>query len=126
MEMTGTEGKKKHININKCAGLSQDWMGGKYLFMSFVQVIPYGGEKTHKQNLPQKLRENPVNIFLVCVFVFVFLASQGILISRNVLPHADFAVLVLMCRGFGGNEVDTLGYTDLNAQIRRPPKTTLT
>ena len=39
-------GKKKHININKVAGLSRDWVGGKNLFMCFfVQVISYGEEK---------------------------------------------------------------------------------
>ena len=47
------QGKKKHININKFAGLSRDWVGAKNLFMCFFRVIPYGGEKTHKQNSPK-------------------------------------------------------------------------
>ena len=38
--------KKKHININKFAGLSQDWGGAKNLFMCFFRVIPYGGKNT--------------------------------------------------------------------------------
>ena len=46
------QGKKKHININKFAGLSRVWVGGKNLFMFFFRVIPHGGEKTHKQNPP--------------------------------------------------------------------------
>ena len=37
--------KEKHININKFAGLSRDWVGAKILFMCFFRVIPYGGEK---------------------------------------------------------------------------------
>ena len=47
------QGKKKHININKFAGLSRDWVGAKILFMCFFRVIPYGGEKHIKQNSPQ-------------------------------------------------------------------------
>ena len=39
------QGKKKHININKFAGLSRDWVGAKNLFMCFFRAIPYGGEK---------------------------------------------------------------------------------
>ena len=39
------QGKKKQININKCAGLSRDWVGGKKLFMCFFRVIPFGGEE---------------------------------------------------------------------------------
>ena len=30
-----TRGKKKHININKFAGLSRDWVGAKNVFMCF-------------------------------------------------------------------------------------------
>ena len=37
-----SQGKKKHININKFAGLSRDWVGAKNLFMCFFRVIPYG------------------------------------------------------------------------------------
>ena len=47
------QGKKKHININKFAGLSWVWVGGKILLMCFFWVIPYGGEKTHKHNPPK-------------------------------------------------------------------------
>ena len=40
------QGKKKHININKFAGLSRDWVGAKNLFSCFFfRVSPYGGEK---------------------------------------------------------------------------------
>ena len=38
--------KKKHINIDKFAGLSRDWVGAKNLFMCFFWVILYGGETT--------------------------------------------------------------------------------
>ena len=56
-----TQGKKKHININKFPGLSRVWVGGKNLFTCFIclcvcvfffRVIPNGGDKTHKQNPP--------------------------------------------------------------------------
>ena len=64
--------RKKHININKFAGLSRDWVGAKKLFMCFFRVIPYGGEKTHKQNspkIPGQSRENFVYVFCsLCVF----------------------------------------------------------
>ena len=30
------QGKKKHININKFAGLSRVWVGGKILFICFL------------------------------------------------------------------------------------------
>ena len=46
------QGKKKHINTNKLGGLSRDRVGGKNVFMYFVQVIPCGG-RTHKQNPPK-------------------------------------------------------------------------
>ena len=66
------QGKKKHININKLAGLSRDWGGAKNLFMCFFRVIPYGGEKTHKQNPPTKSRDNPVKILFTCFVLYVF------------------------------------------------------
>ena len=47
--LTPTKGKQKHININKFAGLSRDWVGAENLFMCSFRVIPCGGEKTHKQ-----------------------------------------------------------------------------
>ena len=69
---SNNQGKDKHININKFAGLSRDWAGGKILFMCFFRVIPYGGEKTHKQNspkIPAQSRENIVYVFFsLCVF----------------------------------------------------------
>ena len=42
----GTQGKKKHSNINKCAGIVPG-MGGcrKFVYVLFFQVIPYRGEK---------------------------------------------------------------------------------
>ena len=67
-----SQGKKKHININKFAGLSRDWVGAKILFMCFFRVIPYGGEKTHKQNSPQNPGTIPwkfcLRVFSLCVF----------------------------------------------------------
>ena len=37
--------KKKHININKFAGLSWDWVGGKNMFMCFFGGSFLAGEK---------------------------------------------------------------------------------
>ena len=67
-----SQGKKKHISINKCAGLSQDWVGVKKLFMCFFRVIPYGGEK-HINKIPPKIpgqsRETSVYAFCsLCIF----------------------------------------------------------
>ena len=66
------QGKKKHININKFAGLSRDWVGAKNVFMCFFRAISYGGEKTHKQNspkIPGQSRGNFVYVFCsLCVF----------------------------------------------------------
>ena len=76
LEKTIIQGKKKHININKFAGLSRDWVGAKNLFMCFFRVIPYGGEKTHKQSPPPKSRDNPVKILFTCFFLCVFFRSQ--------------------------------------------------
>ena len=39
------QGKKKHININKFAGLSRDWVGAKILFMCFFLGSFLMGEK---------------------------------------------------------------------------------
>ena len=67
------QGKKKHININKFAGLSRDWVGAKNLFMCFLfWVNPYGGEK-HIDIFPPEIlgqsRENFVYVFFsLCVF----------------------------------------------------------
>ena len=45
--------KKKHININKFAGFSRDWVGAKHLFMCFLGSFLMVEKKTHKQNYPQ-------------------------------------------------------------------------
>ena len=67
--------KRKHININKFAGLSRDWAGGRILFMCFFRVTPYGDEK-HINKIPPKIpgqsRENFVYVF----FLYVFFAPQ--------------------------------------------------
>ena len=54
------------ININKCAGLSRDWVGGKILFMLFFRVIPYGGWR-HRNKIPPKPGTIP-STFCLCVF----------------------------------------------------------
>ena len=86
--------RKKHININKFAGLSRDWGGAKKLFMCFFRVIPYGGEK-HINKIPPKIpgqsREKFVYVFFsLCVFFSLpkqGSASRGFAL-RSVLPLA--------------------------------------
>ena len=72
-----SQGKNKHININKSAGLSRDWVGGKKYDFVFRGVIPYGGEKTHKQN-PPKSRDNPVKSLYVFLFGGFFAPKSDI------------------------------------------------
>ena len=62
------QGKEKDININKCAGLSWDWVGGKKLFMSFFRFIPYGGEK-HINKIPPKIPGQSHGILFMCFFL---------------------------------------------------------
>ena len=66
------QGKKKHININKFAGLSRDWVGAKNLFMCFFGSFLMG-EKKHINKIPPKIpgqsRETFVYVFCsLCVF----------------------------------------------------------
>ena len=67
------QGKTKHININKCAGLSRDCVGGKCLFMCFF-FFSLWGRKTHKQNPPQILGQSSEHFgyvfFSLCAFFF--------------------------------------------------------
>ena len=46
-----SQGKKIHININKFAGLSRDWVGAKILFMCFLGSFLMG-EKKHINKVP--------------------------------------------------------------------------
>ena len=45
--------------VNRFGGLSRDWVGGKFTY--FFGVIPYGGEKAHKQNPQQISGQSPEN-----------------------------------------------------------------
>ena len=56
----------KHKQI---AGLSQDWVGAKIMFMCFFRVIPYGGEKTHKQSPPPKIPGQSREVLVYVSFV---------------------------------------------------------
>ena len=53
--------RKKHINMNKFAGLSEEWVCAKNLFVCSFRVIPCGEEK-HINKIPPKSRDNPVKI----------------------------------------------------------------
>ena len=67
-------GKEKHININKFAGLSRDWVGAKNLFMCFFGSFLMG-EKKHINKIQKKKagqsREHFVYVFFsLCVCAF--------------------------------------------------------
>ena len=59
--------RKKHININKLAGLSRDWVGAKNLFMCFVF---FGSFPMAEKDTQEKFSKNPGTI--PCKFVYVF------------------------------------------------------
>ena len=83
------QGKKKHININKFAGLSRDWVGAKFLFMCFLDYSLWG-RKTHKQSPNPKSRDSPVQILFTCFVLYVFFRSLKMSVStsvRNTLIH---------------------------------------
>ena len=72
LETTLLQGEK-HININKCAGLSQDWVGGQNIFMCFFSGHSLWGRKKHIDKVPPKIpkqsREKSVYVlFALCVF----------------------------------------------------------
>ena len=77
LQLTKLQGKKKHININKFAGLSRDWLGAKNLFMCFFGSFLMG-EKKHINKIPPKIpgqsRENYVYVFF-SFFFFSFPSS---------------------------------------------------
>ena len=56
-------GKEKTHKHNQICGIVPG-LGGcqKVVYVFFLRVIPYGGEKTHKQPPPKKSRDNPVKI----------------------------------------------------------------
>ena len=71
--------------INKFAGLSRDWLGGKFLFTCCFRVIPYGAEKHINKILP-KSQKSPMQIlfmrfFLVCCFHSPIYLRRGSLCS---------------------------------------------
>ena len=70
--------RKIHININKFAGLSRDWVGATILILCvFFSGHSLWGRKTHKQSPPPKSRDNPVRIWFTCFFsLCVFFRSQ--------------------------------------------------
>ena len=64
--------RKTHKNINKFAGLSRDWAGGKILFMCFFGSFLMGRKKQINKippKIPGQSRENMVYVFCsLCVF----------------------------------------------------------
>ena len=65
VQTTLYQGKKKHININKSAGLSRDWVGANNLFMCVFFLGSFlMGEKKHinkiRPKIPGQSRENLV------------------------------------------------------------------
>ena len=62
-------GKKTHKHKQIC-GIVPGLGGWQHFVYVFFRVIPYGGEKTHKQNSPPEILDNPVRF--LCVFVFIW------------------------------------------------------
>ena len=86
--------------MNEFVGLSQDWVGGKILFMYFLGVIPDGGEK-HINKVPPR---NPGTIpwkLRFCVFsmlVFfppVFFLAFWCLLLRGFWPPSSWTTLTI-------------------------------
>ena len=68
----GSQGNKKHININKFAGLSRDWVGAEKLFMCLFFSGHSLWGKTQKK-IPSKFPGQPCETFVygffsLCVF----------------------------------------------------------
>ena len=84
------QGKKKHININKFAGLSRDWAGAKILFMCFFFGSFLMGEKKHINKIPPKIpgqsRENFVYVFFLYVFFSLPTFLDSFQICVQILP----------------------------------------
>ena len=79
--MDGILGKEKHININKCPGLSRTpgsgWVA-KNVFVCLFRLIPHWGRKTHKQNPPKNSGQSR-EFFLYVFFLYVFFARSQVL-----------------------------------------------
>ena len=73
------QGKKKHININKFAGLSWDWVGAENLFMCFFGSFLMG-ENKHINKIPPQIPGQSREIF-----VYVFL-SLCVFFAPHVIP----------------------------------------
>ena len=69
--------RKKHMNINKFAGLSRVWVGGKNLFMCFFWVTPYGGEKHINKISPPKIPGQSREMFICGFCLYVFFSLPG-------------------------------------------------
>ena len=95
------QGKKKHININKCAGLSRDWVGGKIMFVCFLRSFLVGENKQHinkiHPKIPGQSREMFVNVY-VCFLFFAprcFLLTQGPASLMNNFSNGALCVLTV-------------------------------
>ena len=71
--------RKKHVNINKCGRLSGTGWVPKSCLCVLFEVIPCGGERTHKQN-PQKIPGQSQENF---VYVFFYSCERG---NRALVP----------------------------------------
>ena len=95
-----SQGKKEHININKWAGLSWDWVGGKDLFICFFGSFLMG-EKKHINKIPPKSQDNPVKHLFTCFFFMCFFAFQkGVLSKRVALADVPLFRNFLQKRSF--------------------------
>ena len=110
-----SQGKKKHININKFAGLSRDWVGCQKFVYVFFRVIPYGGEKTHKQNSPQNPRDNPVKILCKCFVLYVFFFRSLFSPGYNYNYIANSREIVFACASVSHGKAASITITEAKA-----------
>ena len=99
------QGKKKHMNINKFAGLSRDWVGAKNLFMCLFSGHSLWGKNTHTNKVPQKIPGQSREIF-----VYVFF-SLCVFFAPNFHPLSPLSLVYQKSqrfrKGVGGRELAT-------------------
>ena len=86
------QGKKKHININKYPGLSQDWAGAKNFVYVFFSGRSCGGEK-HINKIPTKISgQSPENFVYVFCSLCVFFAPQVWVLAGPKVSNGSVAI----------------------------------
>ena len=80
--------EKKHKHKQVC-GIVPGLGGWQKLVYVFFLVIPYGGEKTHKQNPPPRIPGRSTGSFVYVFFLYMFLSAPETLRLLNALNGED-------------------------------------